>query len=1137
MKRLLFLILFFLLAIFVPQAFARGNSFVSIVNPVRGNDFWDQQGQYPQTAVLGQTDILKKYNLSATWLIRYDALKDKNILESLSGVLGDEKGLFLEITPTWTKDAGVNYHQSVSWHAAGSAFLTGYEREERKKLIDMAFVKFKEVFGYYPKSIGAWWVDSYSLEYMQEKYGILGNLIVADQYTTDNYQIWGQYWSTPYYPSRKDALNPAQNKSDKLPVVMMQWAARDPVNAYGKGVEESTLSVQANDYTDYHNLNTSYFSKLVDIYTIQPLNQFNQLVVGLENSYSWSKYKGEYENQIKVLADRSKNGQFSVATMEKFADWYQNNFPDISPPQVISANDPLGSSKKSVWFMNPYYRVGWFYNEQGSVIRDIRQYIDGEEEICYLKSCDQLNFATFATRVLDDVTYHTKWVIDEGKIFDFKVSKNQDNYLINYTNEGGKKREIVFLPRDLEVDGKISTIDGAILETISKNNQSLNAYVSKYIGEGKIDFSVPDKLVKSLVFIVFILFSIITPCYFIAEKLNKDEKLIKRMFLSVVIGLVLFTSSFYILSLFGLKIVIFIYPLTGLLFLFLKKNSLRKIFKDDFKFDVKLLPVVGVTIIGTVFQIIPVFKSGLKYDFGMGFWGPNTHDGVWHIALINQLLKSVPPENPIFAQNLLKNYHYLYDLLVAATSYVTKIDALDLVFRFYPVLFSLMLGIGSYYLCVYFVKDSRNKVLASLISLFLVYFGGSLGWIVEYIKQKSFGGESAFWANQAISFNLNPPFAVSLIIMIAIILLFCGQKLSWQVLAIIAFLSGTLIGFKAYAAVIVIGSLSITGIIALFVNRKPAVILTSIFSLILSGVYILMNGLGGTIFQYSPLWFVNSMIDAPDRVGWARLSLARYVALEKNDWPKLLGVETLGLLIFLTGNLNIRIVGLVKILRTNIFIASLALLSLLFPLFFIQSGTPWNTIQFLYYFIYLCAVFTGPVVVSVIGGKYRYIGMIGLLLVLASPINSWATAKGYITILPHAWISNPELSGLEFLSKQPDGTVLTYPYDKDLKSRILEPWPLFIYDSTAYVAAFSKKNVFVADEPQNQILLTDYKKRVVSSKDFFLNSDNQARKNFLDLNKIKYIYLPKYLNILMDESLLNLKTIFENEEVKIYQRT
>ncbi len=64
-----------------------------------------------------------------------------------------------------------------------------------------------------------------------------------------------------------------------------------------------------------------------------------------------------------------------------------------------------------------------------------------------------------------------------------------------------------------------------------------------------------------------------------------------------------------------------------------------------------------------------------------------------------------------------------------------------------------------------------------------------------------------------------------------------------------------------------------------------------------------------------------------------------------------------------------------------------------------------------------------------------------------------------------------------------------------------------------------------------QILLTDYKKRLVATKDFFVNQSS----NFLIQRNIRYIYLPKQFEIRLNEVTKNVINIFENEEVVIYK--
>lgn len=1106
----LFCLIFFMF--FLPHPiFAQGSSFVSIVNPVRGSDFWEITNQQPETAVVGQMEILKQFNLPATWLLRFDALDNKNIVDLLSK---SETGLFLEVTPSWTDKAGVKYQKSQNWHDAGSAFLTGYEREDRTKLIDSAFEEFKKVFGSYPKSVGAWWIDAYSLDYMQKKYGISASLIVSDQYSTDNYQIWGQYFSTPYYPSKKNALHPAQTIENKLPVVMMQWAARDPVNSFGNGVEESTYSVQANDYLDYHNLDIKYFSSLADLYAKQSLNQSNHLTVGLENSYFWEKYKAEYQNQIKVLSEMKKTGEISVVTMKDFASWYKNRFPDFSPSQIIVADDPLGSFKKVVWFMNPYYRAGWFLNKDGSVFRDIRQYVDGEQELCFKSRCDSVNFATTATRVLDEVSFGHKWVIDEGKISDFKVIKQGENFVIDYKNEAGNARKIEFLPRDISVDGKISSIDGAILEATKYQLDQQKERID--LAEGPFNWSLQDVFFKTLKFLAFLTFGSLIPGFL----------MIRRISISLPLGFALVTLLFYLLSLANFKQGIFIYLLINF---FLALKNWKIISKISFKIDI--FPT-ALILIGTIFQQLPTFKNGLLFPYGLGFWGPNTHDGLWHVALINQLINSAPPQNPIFAGEILKNYHYFYDLMVAAASFVTGIPVFDLLFRFYPVIFSLLLGILTYFLINLLLEGKKQKKLAFLFGIYLVYFSGSFGWIVEFIKFRHLGGESAFWANQSISFNLNPPFAVSLLMVIAIFLLLPNIK-SFRAVALISILAGSLIAFKSYAGILILATLLIVGLY----KRSLPYLATFLASALLSVILFLSNfSFSQRFIIFSPFWFIHSMIDSPDRVGWARLSLARVAGWETNNWFKFLAAEIVSFFMFLVGNLGTRVFALPYLLKIKqivrradyLFLFVFSLLSLTIPLFFIQAGNPWNTIQFIYYGLYVSAVAGGMVFAGItqINKTLAFISV--AIFIVITPINSWATANGYLSYKPHAFVSNQELEALNFLSSKPEGTILTYPYNEKLKTKIAEPWPILAYDSTAYVSAMSGKATFVEDEPQNQILLTEYKKRLVASTDFFERSFDD---NFLKDNKIKYIYLPKIFNLSLD----NKKLIFENSGVLIYE--
>ena len=134
---------------------------------------------------------------------------------------------------------------------------------------------------------------------------------------------------------------------------------------------------------------------------------------------------------------------------------------------------------------------------------------------------------------------------------------------------------------------------------------------------------------------------------------------------------------------------------------------------------------ISLILIGTLIWSLTMVKSGLVYPYGMGFWGPNGHDGVWHISLIESLSRG-SLEIPIFAGEAIKNYHIGFDLLLAGLHVLTRIPAVNLYFQVIPPILALLIGALTY------------KLTKSLWSVFFVYFGGNWAWVLGK-------GESTFW--------------------------------------------------------------------------------------------------------------------------------------------------------------------------------------------------------------------------------------------------------------------------------------------------------------------------------------------------------------------------------------------------------
>lgn len=309
--------------------------YATVINPVRGRDRWFEGSLKP---IKDQYQIVKETDIPATWLLQDDVLRDRELVSEIKKFDSkQELGLFLEVSPKLAQAARVVYPVNTEWYKPQAVFLSGYERRERERLIDIMIKDFKENFGYVPKSAGAWWIDAYSLEYLKDKYGIEIVLIVTDQKTTDNYGVWGQWWGVPYYADKANVLVPSKNDG----MVVVQWALRDPVLAYqGEGPKYSNYSMQANDYRS-QGLDIKYFEKLAATY-LDCQNKLGQITVGLETGMESVDFINEYKRQLQTI---KKVEGLKVVTMSEFATNFRKVYT-TNPKEI----------KIDGWLMTPDFR-------------------------------------------------------------------------------------------------------------------------------------------------------------------------------------------------------------------------------------------------------------------------------------------------------------------------------------------------------------------------------------------------------------------------------------------------------------------------------------------------------------------------------------------------------------------------------------------------------------------------------------------------------------------------------------------------------------------------------------------------------------------------------------------------------------
>lgn len=636
---------------------------------------------------------------------------------------------------------------------------------------------------------------------------------------------------------------------------------------------------------------------------------------------------------------------------------------------------------------------------------------------------------------------------------------------------------------------------------------------------------------------VFIFFYI--PGLLFLGKINKNWENTEKNILALPVGLAIFTFISWFFAALNLRFLTPLFLIIVLLY-FLKTQKIT--FP---KITNKLL--VFLIFAGVIFQNTLSYPSGQFYADKMQFWGVAGRDGVWYMALTEQLKNNFPPLNPSFSGEVLKNYHYFAYLAQAEISRLTNISVIDLNFRFFPLFVSLTFGLSIYLL----VKKITKNKQAAYWSLFFAYFSGSFGYIPRLLGMGRGGWETAFWSMQPFSMLQNPQLGFSFVLIMVwlIILLDYVKSQNKKMLLPLILIAATLPEYKIFGGTLLLGAFFIIAIFEILLYKKFHLFLSFIASLMLFLIIFLPASASAPSFLiFEPFWFVRSMIASPDRLNWVDIELKRQTFAYFHNWPKVILIEAFSLFIFTIGNLGTKFLGffafpkLISKIKNKeytlpiIGVLSFITASFLMPLLFLQSGVAWNTIQYFYYFVFIFAILSGLAL-----GSLKPNLLFSLIIIILSIPTSLELIYSFYSSPPAAYLSKKEYEALNFLKENSpkNSIVLAHYFNQDLRQKLNSPMPLALYDSTSYISAFSARPVYFADELMAGNAGYNIKEKEINLNNFFTTNDSSVAGRFLQKNNIGYIYLLKDekigQKIYFSEESASLTKFFENEEVKIYK--
>lgn len=195
-------------------------------------------------------------------------------------------------------------------------------------------------------------------------------------------------------------------------------------------------------------------------------------------------------------------------------------------------------------------------------------------------------------------------------------------------------------------------------------------------------------IIQFFAFILLILACFTVPGIFFLEKSKIKLSFWEKIILGTVTGWVFFSLLSYFLSVIHLHLlllpIIFIMDFLVIKYVFSLKNQISFISKK------KLILFSLIFTLGIIGQLLIIAPSGVYLNGDLLFWSSHGHDGLWHIALMQEYQKGYPLQNPVFAGEKLVNYHFFSDIAPSDFNHYFKLPSLDLYFRFFPLLYSIL---------------------------------------------------------------------------------------------------------------------------------------------------------------------------------------------------------------------------------------------------------------------------------------------------------------------------------------------------------------------------------------------------------------------------------------------------------------
>ncbi len=442
---------------------------VNIINFIRGCEPRCQVDLIKP--VQEQLNLLSKYDFPGTFLFQYDALINPSFTDLFTE--HDPKieiGVWFEIVEPLCNAAGIEWRGRFPWDwHAHVGFSVGYTLDERERLIDCLFAKFKEIFGYYPASMGSWIIDAHSLAYAHDKYGLKASCNCKDQWGTDGYTLWGAYYNGAYYPSRLNAFCPGQTEEGQIKVPIFRMLGSDPLRQYDMGLDPSTGAAGVQGVITLEPVYTSSAGgggnrSWVDWFLGETFGgnclTYAYTQVGQENSFGWEAMEGGLIHQFARLKELSDAGVLCVETLKSSAEYFTHTYPLTPATTLCALKSWKDDHRQTVWYCSRNYRINLMMEKGGLRIRDFYLFREQYAERYRTEPCQTPYLQFDNLPVIDGNRFSGHGILSGARIecdgtpvvfYKMEYSESGENAHLRFLGKNGEVLTMVLSPDQIEL--------------------------------------------------------------------------------------------------------------------------------------------------------------------------------------------------------------------------------------------------------------------------------------------------------------------------------------------------------------------------------------------------------------------------------------------------------------------------------------------------------------------------------------------------------------------------------------------------------------------------------------------------------------------------------------------------------------